>query len=111
MRLAFKQAGAEPDESWCIGQEGEFPDLVIEIALSSGGVDKLEIYRRFNVPEVWFWRGKKLEIFALNTAGAYKPAPKSGLLPDLDISLLQRCLTMHSWQRARQAFRAALSKG
>ncbi len=30
MRLALKQAGAEPDESWCIGGEKEFPDLVLE---------------------------------------------------------------------------------
>ena len=26
MRLALKHAGAEPDESWCIGEEKEFPD-------------------------------------------------------------------------------------
>ena len=61
MRLALKQAGAEPDKSWCIGQEKEFPDLVLEIALTSGGINKLEIYRRFKVPEVWFWRRNKLE--------------------------------------------------
>ena len=60
MRLALKQAGAEPDESWCIGEEKKFPDLVLEIALTSGGVRKLEIYRRFKVPEVWFWRRNKL---------------------------------------------------
>ena len=60
MRLALKQAGAEPDESWCIGEEKKFPDLVLEIALSRGGVRKLEIYRRFKVPEVWFWRRNKL---------------------------------------------------
>ena len=48
MRLALKEAGAEPDESWCIGPEKEFPDLVLEIALTSGGIDKLEIYRRLH---------------------------------------------------------------
>ena len=31
MRSALAEAGAEPDESWCIGLEKEFPDLVIEI--------------------------------------------------------------------------------
>src|SRR6266566_6463914 len=56
MRQALKEAGAEPDESWCVGEEKEFPDLALEIALTSGGVSKLEIYRRFPVPEVWFWR-------------------------------------------------------
>jgi Uma2 family endonuclease len=109
MRLVLKDAGAEPDKSWCIGEEKQFPDLVLEIALTSGGVNKLEIYRRFQVPEVWFWRRNKLENFALNSAGSYEPLPKSRLLPGLDISLLERCVAIASWQQARKTFRAALS--
>src|SRR2546427_11476639 len=70
MRLALQQAGAEPDESWCLGEEKKFPDLVLEIALTSGGVSKLEIYRRVQVPEVWFWRQGALEIFALRQDGS-----------------------------------------
>ena len=110
MRDALKQAGAEPDKSWCIGVEKEFPDLALEIALTSGGVRKLEIYRRFKVSEVWFWRRKKLEIYVLETSGAYELARSSRLLPGLDISLIERCVGMRSWQHARQAFRATLSK-
>jgi len=70
MRLALKEAGAEPDESWCLGEEKEFPDLVLEIALTSGGVSKLEIYRRFAVPEVWMWRRGRLEIHTLRADGS-----------------------------------------
>src|SRR5207244_3372872 len=103
MRLALKEAGAEPDESWCIGPEKEFPDLVLEIALTSGGIDKLEIYRRFKVLEVWFWRRNKLEIFALGSAGTYERLQKSRLLPLLDIPLIERCLAIRSWQQARRA--------
>jgi Uma2 family endonuclease len=110
MRLALKQAGAEPDKSWCIGEEKKFPDLVLEIALTSGGINKLEIYRRFNIPEVWFWRRKKLEIFVLGNSGAYKASRNSCLLPGLDISLLVRCVAIRSWQQARRTFRASLSK-
>jgi len=110
MRLALTQAGAEPDESWCLGEEKEFPDLVLEIALTSGGVDKLEIYRRFKVPEVWFWRRNKLEIFALSETEVYRSLTRSRLLPGLDIALLKRCVSIRSWQRARQAFRTGLSK-
>ena len=33
--------GDEPDESCGSGEEKEFPDLVLEIALNSGGVSKL----------------------------------------------------------------------
>lgn len=110
MRQALKQAGAEPDESWCIGKEREFPDLVLEIALTSGGVDKLEIYRRFQVPEVWFWRADKLEIFALSGNGQYERVPQGRVLPGLDVPLLEGCVMIHSWQRARQTFRSGLSK-
>ena len=107
MRKALKQAGAEPDESWCIDGEKEFPDLALEIALTTGGLSKLEIYRRFNVSEVWFWRRQALEIFALRDDGAgYEAVSRSQLLPDLDIPLLERCVAIRSWQQARRAFRA-----
>jgi Uma2 family endonuclease len=110
MRLALKEAGAEPDESWCIGSEKEFPDLVLEIALTSGGVNKLETYRRFHVPEVWFWRQGQLEIFALNSVGSYEQIANSRLLPGLNVSLLERCVSIHSWLEARKTFRASLTK-
>ena len=108
MRLDPKEVGAEPDESWCIGQDKPYPDLVLEIALTSGGVPKLEIYRRFKVPEVWVWRGKELEIFVLGKSAKYEPLPNSQLLPALDISLIERCTVVHSWRQARQMFRAGL---
>ena len=113
MRSALEQAGAEPDVSWCIGAEREFPDLVLEIALTSGGIDKLELYRRFAVPEVWFWRRGKLEVYALAEDGSRYEAVVSGsrLLSGLDISLLERCVSIPSWQEARRAFRAGLAAG
>jgi len=110
MRNPLKEAGAEPDESWCIGEEQQFPDLVLEIALTSGGVNKLEIYRRFKVPEVWFYRRNQIEIFVLGKSGRYSKVQKSKLLRGLDISLVERCLRIHSWQQARQTFRAGLAK-
>ena len=110
IRDALKEAGAEPDESWCVGREREYPDLVLEIALTSGGISKLEIYKHFQVPEVWFWRADKLEIFALSEAGGYERVQKSHLLTELDIALLERCVSIRSWQKARQAFRNGLSK-
>lgn len=80
---------------------------LLEVALTSGGVDKLDIYRRFEVREVWFWRLEKLEVFALNQAGRYEGVSHSELLPAL--ALIDRCVAVRSWQKARQAFRAALA--
>src|SRR5882724_7299619 len=91
IRLPLKEAGAEPDESWCIGEEKEFLDLVLEIALTSGGINKLEIYRRFKVPEIWLYRRNQLEIFVLNSSGRYSKVQKSRLLRSLDIPLIERC--------------------
>jgi Uma2 family endonuclease len=110
MRDMMKQAGAEPDESWCFREEKQFPDLVLEVALTSGGVKKLEIYRRFGVPEVWFWRRGKLDLYALEDDGArHVPVQASRVLPTLDLALLHRCLAIQSWREARQAFRAGLT--
>ena len=113
MRLALQQAGAEPDESWCVGAAKKFPDLVLEIALTSGGVRKLDLYRRFAVPEVWVWRKGRLEVFALRDDGSAYDALRRGsrLLPGLDIALLERCMEIHPWREARLAFRAGLAGG
>jgi len=112
MRLALKEAGAEPDESWCLGAEKEFPDLVLEIALTSGGVSKLEVYRRFKVTEVWLWRRDGLAVFALDPRKeTYERVVRSRLLPKLDIGLLERSVAMGSWREARRVFRAAITAG
>lgn len=112
MRSAWQQIGAEPDVSWCLHEEKEFPDLVLEIALTSGGVRKVDLYRRFAVPEVWFWRKGRLEIFTLRADGSgYDPADdgRSRLLPDLNVGLLERCTAINSLPEARRTFRAGLA--
>ncbi|MBW4601169.1 MAG: Uma2 family endonuclease [Calothrix sp. FI2-JRJ7] len=94
-----KKAGAEPDECYCIGDEKSIPDLVIEINITSGNVEKLEVYRRLGVTEVWMWKINGFSLYHLreetplrfiDTYG-YERITKSEFLPDLDISLLERC--------------------
>ncbi len=108
----LKEAGAEPDKSWCFEEEKEFPDLVVEVALSSGGIPKLDIYERFGVPEVWFWRKGALEVWTLRSrkSGYDGPARQSRLLRGLKIDLLERCLARPTWRAARSAFRQSLRR-
>ena len=108
----LREAGAEPDKSWCFGKEKPHPDLVVEIALTSGGIDKLDIYQRFAVPEVWLWRKNNLEIWTLqrDRSGYNGPGKQSRLLPGLNVATLTRCLRISSWREARRTFRQALQK-
>jgi len=86
-RKAAKQRGLEPDECYCLGAKKEFPDLEIEVVITSGLVDKLEIYRGLGVAEVWQWQAGKFSIFHLRPNG-YELLANSELLPDLDLTLL-----------------------
>jgi Uma2 family endonuclease len=99
--------GAEPDECYCLGKLREVPDLVIEIALSSGGINKLDVYRGLEVPEVWFWENNKFSIHVLKD-NKYQKINGSSLLPDLDLSLLISYVGQSSQTQAVKAYRKAL---
>lgn len=86
-RNAAKQRGLEPDECYCLDQKKEIPDLAIEVILSSGMVDKLDIYRGLGVPEVWVWEAGVFTLYHLRSQG-YEVIPQSELLPNCDIELL-----------------------
>ena len=88
-----KQAGKEPDKSYCIGTDKDIPDLAIEVIYTSGGVDSLEIYRRLGVREVWFWQNNQFKIYCLQDSN-YPLKTQSQLLPNLDLALLARYVTM-----------------
>lgn len=86
-RQEFKQRGAEPDASYCIGTNKEFPDLAIEVVETSGGIDKLEVYKGLGVLEVWFWQRQQFSVYRLR-GEQYEAIATSELLPQLDLKLL-----------------------
>jgi Uma2 family endonuclease len=105
-----KQAGVEPDECYLLGadQERTTPDLVIEVVWTSGGINKLEIYRRLEVPEVWFWKDDALCIYFLH-GDRYLVSSVSKGLPKLDTALLTAFLKHPTAMQAVRGYRAALS--
>jgi Uma2 family endonuclease len=86
-RKASKLRGLEPDECYCLGQKKEFPDLAIEVVLTSGMINKLDIYQGLGVAEVWKWEAGEFFVYCLRQTG-YEQMAKSELLPDLDLQLL-----------------------
>lgn len=107
-RRQKKEAGKEPDECYCIETEKEFPDLAIEVVLTSGGIDTLEVYQRLGVQEVWFWQNHQLIVYQLKKSGDYQKEPASALLPGLDLALLAQYVTVPNPRLAVREFRAKI---
>ncbi|WP_353674396.1 Uma2 family endonuclease [Synechocystis sp. LKSZ1] len=104
LRSELTQRGIEPDKSYCLRNRKSIPDLAIEVALTSGGIDSLEIYQALGVPEVWFWQNHQLQVYSLQ-AQKYERVTQSGLLPDLDLALLASYISWEEPFDAVLAFR------
>jgi Uma2 family endonuclease len=99
--------GAEPDECYCLGTLAEVPDIVIEIALTSGGINKLEVYRGLQVPEVWFWANSRFSVYHLREGG-YELISRSEFLPELDLSVLSQYVGYVNQTEAVIAYKTVL---
>lgn len=104
-----EEAGAEPDECYSVGPPGALPDIAIEVAWSRGGLDKLAIYRRLGVREVWFWRKGVIELHQL-VDGQYRRIEQSVVLPAVDVALITSLLGRATQTEAVRSLRAELRR-
>lgn len=65
------------------------PDLVIEVDITSPSLDKLPIYARLGVPEVWRYDGRKVAILVLEEE-RYAETARSAALWPLTSEILSR---------------------
>jgi Uma2 family endonuclease len=65
------------------------PDLVIEIGITSPSLNKISIYARMGVPEIWRHDGGRVSIFVLRE-GEYAVVAESAVLPPLSGPVLSR---------------------
>ncbi|MBD2447209.1 Uma2 family endonuclease [Nostoc sp. FACHB-152] len=100
VKKQLKQAGVEPDECYAIGEKKNIPDLAIEVIITSGSLEKLKIYQRLGVSEVWVWQINQLKLYHLreetpsqflDTHG-YEQITLSEILSELNIALLKQCV-------------------
>lgn len=108
-----KETGAEPDESYVFGEdqdEERFPDLAIEIEWTHGRIDKLDVYRKLGIREVWYWRDGALQPYALR-GERYVPVEASEVLPGIDLAVLVSFLDRETTYDAMQEYRDALRSG
>jgi Uma2 family endonuclease len=99
----------QADLSYCFGNDKPIPDLCIEVVITSGSPIKLQKYKLMQVPEVWFWEDGIFEVYCLREQ-EYEKVVKSELLPELDLSLLNRCLFLSSPLEAIREFRQGIQQ-
>jgi Uma2 family endonuclease len=99
------KAGLEPDECFILhDMSKQRPDLAIEVVWTSGGMNKLEIYRRLGIREVWIWKSDEITVHALTEQG-YEMRAASGLVPNFDFGLVAKMLDLPALSDVRRALR------
>jgi Uma2 family endonuclease len=86
------------------------PDFAIELNWTSGGLDKLEVYRGLGVREVWMYEDGKLGVYVLR-GERYVRAARSKLLPGIDLTRVAALASRPDQPVAVREFRAALRLG
>ncbi len=107
LKKARRKAGAEPDTSFSLRPPtvNATPDIAIEVVWKSPLLDKLEVYRRLGVNEVWVWERGALTAWKC-AGGVWKKLRKSSLIPQLDLTLLARYAPLNLGPDELDAFRA-----
>jgi len=86
------------------------------VIVTSGGINKLEVYRRLNIKEVWLWQNQRFSLYYLReetpvnfieTCG-YESIDRSVILPDLDLEMLAEYVQYANSLRAAKEFRQRL---
>lgn len=102
------ERGLEPDECFYIEHEPNVrgkqaldlaqdppPDLAIEVDISHSSIDRMEIYARLGVPEVWRWEQDQLQFWQLQE-GQYSPVNISPTLPQISATTLMEFMALLS---------------
>jgi Uma2 family endonuclease len=124
-----KLKGAEPDSCYYLQNEPLVrskqeidldndppPDLVLEIDITSGSLDKRPIYVAIGVPELWRYNGNKLEVFVLQPSSQdYQQVNQSPTFPWMPLDVIPRFIrqslvdgetatlrAFRAWVRAQQ---------
>ena len=109
------KAGAEPDQCYTVnglhrgGPKPRVPDFAIEVVRGTEEIDKLEIYRRLGVREVWKWQNGTLT-FHVRNDGAYVLEDHSHFMPMVDPDLLASLMKMQFQVDAIRALRGAIAR-
>ena len=110
-RKEKKQRGLEPDECYSRDSDKPTPDIAIEVVVSHGLIDKLDVYRGLGIREVWVFEDAAFHIFTLRSDARdtrYEPIPTSNVIPEIDLTRLAHHVLEPDQHAALRAFRTEL---
>ena len=103
-----KERGLEPDECYCLGHDlGDALDVALEIVVTSGGIDRLTVYRGLGVQEVWIFRDGRFRLHALD-GDRYRAIDRSELVPGIDFGAMAELVAIPDQHVAVKSFRDRL---
>jgi len=82
--------GVEADECYVFGPEPKRkrrPDVAIEVVWTSSGIDKLDVYRKLGVREVWYYEDGRIQVH-VRKGVHYERVAESEALPGIDLEQL-----------------------
>jgi Uma2 family endonuclease len=83
------------------------PDVAIEVVWTAGGIDKLDVYHKLRVSEVWIWKDGRIQVHVLRGI-RYEEVSSSEALSGIDLEQLVSFLDRPTASQAIRDYRAAL---
>ena len=108
-RKKKKERGLEADECYARGKDRPVPDFAIEIVVTRGMLDKLEVYRGLGIREVWVFEAGEFRILTLRD-DHYEAIPTSEVLPEPDLKRIAHFAEQADQHGALRAFRDELRR-
>jgi Uma2 family endonuclease len=105
--LGNKELGGrkEPDESYNFDIKKAIPDLVVEVVLTSGNINVLDLYLRLGIPEVWYWEDGLLNVYCfVKEKQIYENFKASQFFPELSLNTFAKYITYYDQYEAIAEF-------
>jgi Uma2 family endonuclease len=104
-----RRRGLEPDRCYTRGRWKKYPDVAIEVIVSSPLLDKLEVYRGLGTREVWVFEDGEFTIHRLR-GGRYITIGTSVVFPEVDLARIAHYATKRNQPQALRAYEAELRR-
>ena len=106
-RQEDQERGLEADDCYARDHEKLVPDVAVEVIVTHGLVDKLEVYRGLGIREVWMFENGAFTVVTLR-GNYYEPIAASEVFPEVDLSRIAHYVMQPVQYDALAAFRDEL---